>query len=305
MRIHVPEQTPGYLYEDNRTHEKTVGSKWIGLRSDGFLVQPRRIVCAVLATCIVICGVAKTFAQVSSGANLQIAGPRPWIDVTSSTYTVLGADPTGTNDSTNAFNTAEAACNGGTLFIPDGTYKIGNQLTFNTSCTIQGWGRGATLLRNYSSSTANATVGWLQIGASSITIQNLTINGNSSGSFTGNCIVLVTAVTDFHLTGNLIENCDGEGVGIGATGVLISRIEITANDFVNNMTNTGSAFGTITLRDNVDNVLIANNPRIDGSGQTVSGDATLQMEGSGVHYNHQRQQRSSRGRLHLAPERRS
>lgn len=64
-----------------------------------------------------------------TGADWTGSGPSPWVDVTHPRY---GADPTGMADSTAAFNSALTALqngNGGTLFVPIGTYLIAGQIS--------------------------------------------------------------------------------------------------------------------------------------------------------------------------------
>lgn len=80
-----------------------------------------------------------------------IAGPRPWIDPTS---TVYGADPTGATDSTAALQAAfNAACTSGTagfVMLPQGTYAVTMPQTGSASTSpalsipsgCQGYGKG-------------------------------------------------------------------------------------------------------------------------------------------------------------------
>ncbi|MFD0331685.1 glycosyl hydrolase family 28-related protein [Streptacidiphilus monticola] len=71
------------------------------------------------------------FEQVG-GALAQPAG--------SVSVTDKGADPTGVNDSTSAFNAAIAAAgSGGTVWIPQGTFKIPGHIAVN-NVTIAGAG---------------------------------------------------------------------------------------------------------------------------------------------------------------------
>ncbi|MGA9543646.1 MAG: glycosyl hydrolase family 28-related protein [Candidatus Sulfotelmatobacter sp.] len=105
-----------------------------------------------------------TFSVTTGGiTELEVAGPSPWIDATAPLY---GADPTGTSDSTAAINAAIAACNGGTVFLPPGTYKQSGQLLGATPCTVMGLGpaegAGASIiLKSYSSTGGFSGGQWI------------------------------------------------------------------------------------------------------------------------------------------------
>jgi len=116
-----------------------------------------------------------------------------------------GADPTGTTSSSPAIqaaiNAAQAA-GGGEVFIPAGTYKIGQTaetVTTHTSdmsdaglivtgndVTIRGAGMGATILIQAGTSVALANSAFIAlISASNARIADLTIDGGFTGSQNG------------------------------------------------------------------------------------------------------------------------
>ena len=68
-----------------------------------------------------VSGTQTVAGNVTDNANVAIKGPRPYIDVTA-----YGADPTGSTDSTTAFQSMiTAMCAGGSAgFVPPGIYKV-------------------------------------------------------------------------------------------------------------------------------------------------------------------------------------
>ena len=105
-----------------------------------------------------------------------------------------GADPTGTNDSSAAFQAALNAVpsTGGVVGVPPGVYKVGTALTVPVLQTyIAGAGRAATLInsyvtgdmiRAYGTATANSQPGGGIIG---LTIDGTHAGNNSSGIHVG------------------------------------------------------------------------------------------------------------------------
>ncbi|HEY2673087.1 MAG TPA: choice-of-anchor D domain-containing protein [Rugosimonospora sp.] len=100
----------------------------------------------------------------------DLAQPSGSVSVTSQ-----GADPTGTNDSTAAFNAAIAAAgSGGTVWIPDGTFKVPGHLILN-NVTIKGAGMW------HSTVTGDAPGfygGYVPNGGSNVHLADFAIFGN-------------------------------------------------------------------------------------------------------------------------------
>ena len=97
----------------------------------------------------------------------------------------FGADPTGTSDSTNAFNYALAT--GNDVYVPNGNYKITSTLTMNTGFQVMyGAGRGASIL-NFSFASGggigiSVTHVVSTVNAGNQTIRDLSINTSSNCS---------------------------------------------------------------------------------------------------------------------------
>jgi hypothetical protein len=92
------------------------------------------------------------FGAAGSTAAYRKAGASitPWINV----VTDYGADPTGVNPSTTAFNNAIAAANasGASIYIPAGTYLVASGLTTLTASgvIVRGDGRNRTIIKTTS-----------------------------------------------------------------------------------------------------------------------------------------------------------
>lgn len=216
--------------------------------------------------------------SVALTSNVAIAGPRPWIDVTNATY---GADPTGTSSSTIAFNNAIAACSGGTVIVPPGTYVFGAQIVFSTPCTITTLAQlPATLRRTYSTANSTQTLGWIQISASNVAISGLIIDGGfANGGQTGNCIVATTGISNIKINDNVIQNCDGADVtfaGNTGGGASPSKIEIYHN-YMSSVADASLSTGVIYARDCTHDLDIHDNPILDGTLFTATGVATIQL----------------------------
>jgi hypothetical protein len=177
----------------------------------------------LLAVLCVVCAgkaqTAPTFSVTTGGiTELEIAGPSPWIDVTAPLY---GADPTGTSDSTNQINNAIAACNGGTVFLPPGTYKHTGQLLGSTPCTVMGLGpadgAGASIILKSYSSTGGfpGANGSFLISANNFTLQNVEYNGNG-GTYTGPCITDAAENSHVIIQYDYLYNCAGDTLNFTA-----------------------------------------------------------------------------------------
>lgn len=89
-----------------------------------------------------------------------------------------GADPTGTNDSTDAIQAAIDAlpASGGPVFFPPGTYKISSALSVPSGTRLLGSGANTTEI-NQTSSSAHGIQGSVTTGLYEIIIAGLTVNG--------------------------------------------------------------------------------------------------------------------------------
>jgi hypothetical protein len=176
-------------------------------------------------------------------STVAIAGPRPWIDVTNPTY---GADPTGAADSTAAINSAIAACAGGTVLFPPGTYKHTSQLTFGTSCTLLGLGPlgGATILKSYNSTGGfPGASGSVIISASNFTMSNLVYNGNYNAQTAATGVT--NGTTTFTVSSGTPFSSSNTGQTISIVGGLASgNLPLTTTvTFVNSTTLTLASCG--------------------------------------------------------------
>lgn len=101
--------------------------------------------------------------------NLYVHGPRPWRDVIA-----FGADPTGANDSTQAFQAAldAAGSDGAVVLVPAGTYSISNRLVVPGGVTLEGTSRTRSVVKI----TTNA--GLVRTGGAAAVIRNLRLDGN-------------------------------------------------------------------------------------------------------------------------------
>lgn len=123
-----------------------------------------------------------------------------------------GADPTGVNDSTNAFNQAitqasQLGSSSAEVFIPGGTYLVGG-LTINANgITFRGSGMGLTVLK------ANANGIWvLKVAQSNCIVDSLTIDGNGHASVDG--LVFAPANESVTNTVNFNDYCTVSSVQI-------------------------------------------------------------------------------------------
>lgn len=218
-------------------------------------------------------------AQVTVTSNVTIGGPSPWTDVTSPTVGVTTGSQTAA-----ALNTALGNCNGGTLFFPPSAsaYVFTTQITVTTRCTLVTDSLyPAHIQRGFSQSSTNAYVGLMQVTASGVSIQGLEIDGNN-GTYTGNCITVAAQVTDIQIDNNYIHNCDGDSIDLVGTSQGNpgpSRVQITRNRIISG----ANGEGAIHARDTGDDILIAENPIIDGSQMTTgNSSATIQLQSSGL-----------------------
>lgn len=98
----------------------------------------------------------------------------------------FGADPTGANDSHDAF--ADAIQTGGTVYVPPGTYIFNSAVTITNSVTIIGAGQNSTNLhRNYSPVNDYDGIFNIRDGGTTVSIQDLYLRSLSGQ--TGGCLL--------------------------------------------------------------------------------------------------------------------
>lgn len=146
---------------------------------------------------LAVCLLTNALAQTAAG-DLEISGPRPWIDVTApncgSSATLCGADPAGVNPSATAISNALGVCGGGTVFLPPGTYKQDMVITANSPCTLLGLGPlgGVHIVKSVSTTSSfPSNNGSFVITSSQFTLKNIEYDGNN-GSFSGPCITVTS-----------------------------------------------------------------------------------------------------------------
>jgi len=153
-----------------------------------------------------------TVQQVLTRASLQALQPA-WYNVTA-----YGADPTGTADSSAAFNAAFAAlpAAGGVIYAPKGTYKVTSGITMslgaNQTVVIRGDGPNATTLAYHGSGDCVRMTNSLAFGSGGATswfsgVRDLTIDGTSG---TGNPVGLhMGDITFLQVQDVVIQNFTG------------------------------------------------------------------------------------------------
>lgn len=95
----------------------------------------------------------------------------------------FGADPTGVQDSSTALQAALTAipAEGGTVYVPAGTYKVTTQLTVSTKTAVIGDGIGVTIFNATSAMTASQAV-FYGPSANYMRFENFSILGNTDGT---------------------------------------------------------------------------------------------------------------------------
>lgn len=111
--------------------------------------------------------------------DLRLGGVK--LSVDSINVKRFGAVGNGIADDTSAIQAAIDAVTVGTVYLPTGTYKITSALTLHSNVTLRGDGDGKTVI-SQASTGANGLTG---VDVSSVTINNLRINGPGSGTGTG------------------------------------------------------------------------------------------------------------------------
>lgn len=156
----------------------------------------------------------------------------------------VGADPTGSQDSTAALQAAFSAvpASGGVVYVPQGTYKISSALTASNNTIIQGDGPHATVI-SQTSTTANAVTATTP---SNLAIRDLSLQGPNSGSgnginFTDNAGAGVSQLVTLQNVG--VNQFGGHGVYVETPIVTtLSKVNVSncgGNGFYLNTNGTG------------------------------------------------------------------
>jgi hypothetical protein len=157
-----------------------------------------------------------------------------------------------------AFNNAIAACNGGTVFVPPGSFGIANeQINMSTNCTLEGSGQASVIYKMGQFDLINGN-------HANIYIRNLTLVGNSAEFTTAIAsnrgISLTSSAVGFAVTDNTFR--DMAGVDVYATS---SSQGVVDRNF---MYGSGTG-GGIFMENSTTHVNITNN-YIDGTLWTSS-----------------------------------
>lgn len=220
---------------------------------------------------------------VNSTSTTAIAGPRPWIDITSSTY---GADPTGVSDSTTAITNALAACPvGGGILFPPGMYIHNSQITDSASnCTIFAWPNTAILKKNFNSSTGSfpGVSGSVNVTGSHVRIYGLNYVGNASGGKTGHCWTDITNNVDVVFDHVNFSDCDGNPITFSAANG--SSSGVTGFKVINSTVSCGTnvtanlQFGAIVLQEILTDGEISYNDLDCSLNTNTGGPGTIEAE---------------------------
>ena len=179
---------------------------------------------------------------------------------------LYGATGNGTTDDTAAINAAIAAAGaGGTVYFPNGTYKIGAAgLTLGASVKLLGASQnGVTLILGATSTQAitNSILGgtaFVYVAAGSVEFENITVNANNNAKFS---IAFASAANNITLRSSSFI----KGVYAGANFYNNSNVIITGCSFIQNNLYQ-MFFGTNIATQNVN---ISNN-YFDPQGATAS-----------------------------------
>jgi len=139
----------------------------------------------------------------------------------------------GTDDHTD-INTAitAVASTGGKVLLSEGTFTIAGEISLATAVHLQGMGIGATVIKVKDSDTGDYTI--LDIDSlSSVTVSDLTIDGNSTSASGDNIGIKITNSTSVlinrvRITSVSIDTTTGDGIHV----VSGSGIKIVACDIV-------------------------------------------------------------------------
>ena len=190
-----------------------------------------------------------TIYQVVSAGAMQQASRTDWLNV----VTIFGADPTGAADSTSAIQTALDNAFGGTVYIPEGTYKITSTLNppvvagSTEGVCIRGGGWGSVLAFDQSAVSTAIAMGGTTQGKCDIRDLRIEQSGAADGGTAINISYFVNSLIDnvsvdkgatnhanIGIIGaslgteyNTISNCRMSVAGSGAMGVALTTTAIS------------------------------------------------------------------------------
>lgn len=166
-------------------------------------------------------------AQDVNNINDVLSGMNAAFNVLNTAY-AGGADPTGANDSTAAFNAAYSAfpSTGGTLLVPSGLYTISGNLLPVSYTTTLGYGTHAVTINQVTPNTTAFSI----VDKNNVSIQNLTVLGPGDTAGTGNGIqvslVSNSASSSNYFANLLIKNFGNEGfLGNGMITSTLQNVE--------------------------------------------------------------------------------
>lgn len=131
-----------------------------------------------------------------------------------------GALGNGSTDDTTAIQNAlnDASANDGQVFFPAGIYIVSSALTVTAGMTLAGAGVGGSVIRAAASSTMTQIVGVTATQLNySVTIRDLTIDGNSSNSAVVTQGIYLFAPSDSIIQRVRVVNCTNGATGNGIT----------------------------------------------------------------------------------------
>jgi Pectate lyase superfamily protein len=128
-----------------------------------------------------------------------------------------GADPTGVADSTTAINNAVAAAAGGTVYFPNGNYKVTGSITLSPFTCYQGESKFSTIIKAANSASIPSGIFFADTLGSYTTICDLTIDGNSANSANTNG-VNAAGLSYVTVQNCIVQNINNNGVTISQNG---------------------------------------------------------------------------------------
>lgn len=145
-----------------------------------------------------------------------------------------GALGDGTTNDQAAFQAAVDAANaagGGVVFVPPGTYKLSTPVTIKTGVTLRGSGVDVTILK---SGANNQNVVVFNSSSSSMSLQDLTVNGNRTAFSAGTAAAIKCAGLSTDILVRRVKTIDCQGRGLFFDNTVVggySRVWLEANHF--------------------------------------------------------------------------
>lgn len=139
-----------------------------------------------------------------------------------------GATGDGVTNDTAALSLAFANAGGRTVVLPAGTYMVG-ELQFLSGLTVEGDGEGRTVIKRINNAPSNTFL--YAIGATGVTLRNLTIDGNNSNQTLAAHNLLLSGCGDMHILGVKSINAKQAGGGFGAGLAIVSSVDNANNTY--------------------------------------------------------------------------